>query len=101
MYQEITREQLNAAIETINDDVDEITVRGDYSGRGVYGVKCVAVDGQTFGDAVTFMIALAEQLSPLDVDDQKVIICAMAADMKIDYMGLGFVYYFPGWQVVD
>ena len=107
---EITSEQFHNAVDALNDipqdieyRVGEVDARRDYIGRGMgwRSEGCVAIVGQNFGDAVEFMLAIAEQMSPDDVDDQKVIISEMAHDMVTDGMGKSVIYYFPGWTVVD
>lgn len=69
-------------------------VRNDYSGRCMYGDRCFAIDGDgSLGSfAGQLFIAVAEgDLDPYELSD-------MFETTRQDNMGLGMVYYFPGWK---
>lgn len=72
-------------------------VRNDYSGRCMYGDRCFAIDGDgSLGSfAGQLFIAVAEgDLDPYELSD-------IFATTRQDNMGLGMVYYFPGWKADD
>lgn len=72
-------------------------VRNDYSGRCMYGDRCFAIDGDgSLGQfAGQLFIAVAEgDLDAYELSD-------MFETTRQDNMGLGMVYYFPGWKADD
>ena len=70
--------------------------RGDYSGRGMYGETCLGFDGPR-GAGVTLGAAIMYTLGVLGDDPDTAL--EMAAAGTTDSMGLGTIYYFPGWTV--
>ena len=103
---EITSEQFhNAVAELSNFGTERVDARPDYIGRGMGWPRaetCVGIVGEHTGRAGAFIIAIAEQLSPGDIDDQKSIFVEMLTDMVTDGMGKNHkIYYFPGWKIVD
>lgn len=64
--------------------------RDDYSGRFMYGEKCIAVIGKQNAFA-RFMMLVAQRDGELAGK--------LADSVRVDDMGLDLVYYFPGLQV--
>lgn len=76
----------------------DIEIRTDYSGRGMYGAKCLGLvfdgtPGQLFS---AFINALT-----LDDDYLKLELSDVFAEMASDSMGWNSIYYFPGWNFID
>jgi hypothetical protein len=71
-------------IEMLEEAADEAGVeyRTDYSGRGMYGATCFAIEGKT-SDLIRFLRQL-----PDEVGDELV-------DPSTDSMGLDIVFYWP------
>lgn len=71
-------------IEMLEEAADEAGVeyRTNYSGRGMYGAECFAIEGKT-SDLIRFLREL-----PDEVGDQLV-------DPTTDSMGLDIVFYWP------
>lgn len=99
----VTRKQLDKAIREFTMDSDEVDVRTDYSGRGMYGRTCVGVVGSSVSVALRFMFALAEQISE-DGDDaweQRENVMELAEDLRTDSMAYDTIYYFPGLVIEE
>lgn len=60
----------------------------DYSGRGMYGAKCVGLTGSA-ADFAMFAAALSEELGFETARD-------ILARLASDSMGLEMIFYFPG-----
>lgn len=84
----LTAQQLDLLTEVTEDYGG--TVRTDYSGRAMFGARCVGIDVPTVRDAVKVLVALAETDPGLAR--------SLAADFTWDNMGLGFIVYFPSAQ---
>jgi hypothetical protein len=71
-----------------------------YSGRSMYGAKCLAVDpGKDLGWFISDIIEALKQCSYNDDDDSRAEHTAAVEafrDMRTDSMGRGIVVYFPG-----
>jgi len=106
MKQIITRKQLKDAEEILRDSVNldtevPLEVRGNYVGRGMRH-ECVGIVCANVGEVIEFMIAVAEVLSPDDLEDQKVIVSEMGYNLLSDGMGkYDMIYYFPGLTIGD
>lgn len=101
---EITSEQFHNAVDELsNFGTERVDARPDYIGRGMmFGATCVGIVGKHTGKAGAFIVAIAEQMSPGDIDDQKSIFVEMLTDMVTDSMGKSDkIFYFPGWTIVD
>jgi hypothetical protein len=90
---ELTDEQVDLLEEAAWNNGNEGDVRYDYSGRGMYGKKCVGLDVPSVRTAVKTLVALAESDSDLASD--------LAGAWTQDSMGLGVIVYFPGFTVKD
>lgn len=78
-------------------DLDpEVVVRGNYSGRGMYGRECVGVVVDSPAELVRIMVALTvlvfERDVDLDMDD-------LAGNLRMDSVGFAVIGYFPGWTL--
>ena len=95
MSNTISKQNLKAFFEIAS--ANGWNVRNDYSGRCMYGDRCFAIDGDgSLGSfAGQLFIAVAEgDLDPYELSD-------MFETTRQDNMGLGMVYYFPGWKADD
>lgn len=80
-----------------DEDFTEV-VRTDYSGRSMYGESCFGLvlrNDDAFGDIYALVRALVDK-GVLEDDYEDV---EMVRAMREDSMGLGTIYYFPGYQV--
>jgi hypothetical protein len=80
---------LQEALNTIRDNGDmEFSVR-KYSGRGMYGKECLAIDGDDIEPILLgYLIGL---LAADDLSD----LTGYLKGMRSDSMGRGMVYYWP------
>lgn len=69
------------------EDTCTVTLKDNYSGRGMYGKKCFGVIGNQSG-FLRFMIELAV----IDPDTAR----DLADRVSTDGMGLSTIFYFPG-----
>jgi len=63
-----------------------IDFRPDYSGRAMYGRKCIAVEGASLTEVLAEVVAACE-----DVETAALLI----RDARYDQMGLGIIIYWP------
>lgn len=78
-YQKLRDIAVEAGIDTEN-------VRSDYSGRGMYGSKCVGFDLDSKGSLLSLGAALQTEGVIDDFIDRA----------SFDAMGMGIIVYFPG-----
>jgi hypothetical protein len=71
----------------------DVEVRTDYSGRGMYGDKCLAIVGD-LRDLLRFAAELTQAIGVEDAND-------ILGRVRSDSMGLSSVYYFPGAGVAE
>lgn len=74
-----------------------------YSGRAMYGRRCVAVDlndNQSAADTVLEIIHAAVTSGDVSPNDL-IHLLEMLGDSKADSMGLGQVLYWPHLQIVE
>ncbi|MBQ3348786.1 MAG: hypothetical protein IJG38_00150 [Thermoguttaceae bacterium] len=88
----IQKEILEAIFEIATDNGWNLT--NTYSGRFMYGAQCFSIDGD--GDlgqiAAQLFIEIRENE---DIDAYA--LAEMFGSVRRDNLGLGTVYYFPGW----
>jgi hypothetical protein len=60
-----------------------------YSGRGMYGVKCLAISGVELGPLISFIVEAASKDKP-SRDTLEAL-----ENIKQDSLGMGKIYYFP------
>ena len=95
MYGLTISQELENYIYAIGEMFD-IRVRNDYSGRYMYGDKCIALEfngtaGQLFAAFLTPMTSYnIELIEPL---------AELFSEMRVDQLGKGYIYYFPGWSL--
>lgn len=80
-------------------DLEPESVRADYSGRGMYGARCVGFDLDRGSQAMKLGAAIHSTL--IEDEAEEMLDRAMQ-----DSMGLGIIVYFPGvtcdeWVEVD
>lgn len=96
-----SQSDLDTIIEQINElDVldDEIEVRTDYSGRGMYGKECIGFvtkEYSTFLMALTVVLINSMRYASLD----NTIEWSELTDVRTDSMGLSTIVYFPDWHL--
>lgn len=88
MYGATTRISAADVIEAATNVVD-ISLTGDYSGRGMFGERCFGIIVDNMTDVTRFFVALAQIDGPL-ADD-------LLDHMATDSMGRGLIAYFPGY----
>jgi len=91
--------------EAVRHTEDAVTLNTSYSGRFMFGEKCVGVIGNLAGYG-KFLLALLEVLE--DADDKGFYdgepygdVYALAESVKMDNLGLDHVFYFPGVTVTE
>jgi hypothetical protein len=94
----ITQAQLDDICDAAQIDYE--AVDKFYSGRAMYGAKCIGVTG-TPGDGISFGIALAVVLPEGDEDardDMLQQIYAIVRNTRTDSMGRDMITYWPGLE---
>ncbi len=86
------------------DDADNVSIRNDYSGRGMYGKSCVGITGSKAYcmTVIGETIKLAYSLSAVqedDVDGDSVVDVLM--NFEQDSMGYDVIIYWPHMQAED
>ena len=72
-------------------EIDRDHVRIDYSGRFMYGERCVGFDLDDAAETMLLGAAIFKELpNELAVD--------MINNVRQDNMGMGIIVYFPGFQ---
>ena len=97
MSNEIISEDLARFLIGVCDDYG-LNWDNDYSGRGMFGNRCFSI---TMDDSVGRLFAaviFAMNEDSLCYTDE---IGRMFEDMRSDSMGIGNVYYFPGWTLPE
>jgi hypothetical protein len=79
----MTNEEKIKVLRRIADADDSMSFYDDYSGRGMYGKECVAIDTYT----------------PNDLIEKAAIRGVMGA--RVDQMGRGYVVYWPSIQATE
>ena len=90
---EIKKEIFENVVDTLAYDQDA-ELRNDYSGRGMYGDKCLAIVTDNRIDMELPLIFVEEIIGRIDCDADKAL--AVAREIlpnRIDNMGRGYVYY--------
>lgn len=83
---ELTVDQVNDILD--NADLPYESFRNDYSGRFMYGDRCVGFDVDSLTELGTLAIAIHEVLGDAEGRD-------MVERARTDSMGLGYIIYFP------
>lgn len=97
MYRQI---EMTLWTEVVSDmEGHGVDVRDDYSGRGMFGDRCIAVCGN-LGDLIRFIRTVVVNMVTED-DDPVDLLDDLAESARQDSMGTGTVYYFPGVTVAS
>lgn len=101
----VTREQLDAFQETIDDYDEEVgaQVRDDYSGRGMYGTTCIGVviGDLRFLPAITAELAyIVGELAPSD-DITALTEFLWELPTETDSMGRSTIVYWPNVRIAN
>lgn len=83
---ELTVDQVNDILD--NADLAYEAFTNSYSGRGMYGDRCVGFDVDSLTELGTLAIAIHEVLGDTLGRD-------MVENARTDNMGLGYIIYFP------
>lgn len=94
MYQNTISKELQDVITRISGDCD-ITIHEDYSGRFMYGATCLGLSFE--GSAGSLFAAFIRELENAESSTVEEA-AEMFDDMRSDNLGLGTIYYFPGWK---
>ena len=89
---ELTVDQVNDILD--NADLAYEAFTNSYSGRGMYGDRCVGFDVDSLTELGTLAIAIHEVLG--DVEGR-----SMVENARTDNMGLGYIIYFPHHTCAD
>ena len=77
-----------AMVAALIDAAHEAEVRMHaYSGRGMFGARCLGVEVNNFGQAAEFFVALAQE----DTD----LAWRLSRSLRTDDLGRGMIVYFP------
>jgi hypothetical protein len=97
----ITREQLDEILDTaelVEDDgdggTDSVDIRADYSGRGMYGTKCLGFTVSAHAASMRIAVAMS---AVLGADEAREIV----SRTQTDSMGRDMIVYFPGLTLSD
>ena len=94
MYQNTISKELQEIITRISEDCD-ITIHEDYSGRFMYGSTCLGLSFEgSAGSLFAAFIRELENAKSSTVEEA----AEMFDDMRSDNLGLGTIFYFPGWK---
>lgn len=96
------------ALLSLQDQGEISSYRDNYSGRAMYGKRCIAADiGRGNGSAAKVVALIISEVltelvdecdSEFDLKDSIDSICADLANVREDSMGLGTVVYWPRLQ---
>lgn len=94
----IQRKLVERAIEYL----DDVEIRDDYSGRGMYGKTCFGITGTIldYGKFVANLIYEAD-VDPDEFPNGGDDAMLMVDSLCYDSMRKNFIFYFPGWQLTD
>lgn len=74
-------------------DDHEFVLHIDYSGRGMYGRKCIGLEGRSLAAAAHLAAAVAAVLD--------IAIGEVASELTIDALGTNNIVYLPDYQGID
>ena len=94
MYQNTISNELKEIITRISEDCD-ITIHEDYSGRFMYGSTCLGLSFE--GSAGSLFAAFIRELENAESSTVEEV-AEMFEAMRSDNLGLGTIFYFPGWK---
>lgn len=88
--QYINRTTFEAALE---ESGEKVTLHRGYSGRFMYGERCLAVYGSV-ASLIAFSLYLGAYLYRREWE-------ALAEAVRIDQFGTGHIMYFPEWSLTE
>jgi len=90
---EIKKQIFENVVDTLSYDQD-VELREDYSGRGMYGNKCLAIVTDNRTDMELPLVFVEEIIGRLDCDVERALaITREILPDRVDNMGRGYVYY--------
>ena len=90
---EIKKQIFENVVDVLSYDQD-VELREDYSGRGMYGNKCLAIVTDNRTDMELPLVFVEEIIGRLDCDvDMALAIAREILPDRVDNMGRGYVYY--------
>lgn len=96
---QLTQAQLDDVCDAAQVDYEAIDKY--YSGRAMYGAKCIGVTGNA-GDGISFGIALAivltDGMNEDDREDMLQQVYALVRNTRTDSMGRDMITYWPGLE---
>lgn len=91
----VAREFVESTLEDAGLDV-----RMDYGGRGMYGKDCLGIVTDGSGWALATQVMEAQEYTSYAEEDD-LLDYLLTHEPRVDSMGLGDIYYWPGLQVID
>lgn len=95
----MSQQPISRLIVAIVEDLDGVRVMpSPYSGRGMYGMTCVAFSLETSITPLQVFGRILEWSDRLPAEDREEVIAnliALTEDARTDNLGLGTVLYFP------
>ena len=85
--------ELYLAEKIAENSYDEVEVREDYSGRGMYGETTAALTAESLSSIIVGMVRAAVELADSEDDASVEELVDFAEGMRTDNMGLGIVVY--------
>lgn len=76
----------------------ECSIRADYSGRGMYGRRCVGI---TASNPVAAFADFVLRIMEFDQHELAAFALELLKESCTDSMGLDRILYFPGWEAED
>lgn len=94
---------LREHVESVFDNLWDVEVRMEYSGRGMYGKSCLGVVTE---DAFSLAASLGGLLRGEDdaliyAEEVELVEYLLTHAPSFDSLGLSSIYYWPGLQVIE
>ena len=86
---------IDKLIKQFCDCDDEFTYHGSYSGRGMFGKKCVGLSG---GNPCKMLMELIDFFYVMSMDEASIFAEQVENEVCMDHMGKGYIVYFPKVQ---
>lgn len=90
---------ITPVMQSLLDDGEDCSIQRAYSGRGMYGATCLAVDFRSHAALNRFFfelgLAVARDQSGNDFLEEE--LAELVDSVRTDQLGLGIVAYFPGF----
>jgi hypothetical protein len=86
---------------TLCEDLD-IVADPSYSGRGMYGRRCIGIIAKRPNDIAKFLLVLMPQIDPrFSINDGELDYSPDWENFSSDNVGRDIIYYWPTIQAVD